>query len=103
MASGPRAGPGTRPRRPCTSASPPVAVHLPRTPRGQRLLGATISVTGRRTRRLTRAELRHRKVVLRGLPVGATAEVVIRLHRRRAGARRTVVVRRTLRVRCPAG
>jgi hypothetical protein len=76
-------------------------VHLPRTPRGQRLLGATISVTGRRTRRLTRAELRNRKVVLRGLPAGTTADVVIRLHRRRRRARRTVVVRHTLRVTCP--
>src|SRR3954470_2759779 len=92
--------PGTRPRRPCASPSLPVAVHLPRTPRGQRLLGATISVTGRRTRRATRAGLRRRKVVLRGLPTGTTVDVVIRLHRRRRGARRTVVVHRTLRVRC---
>jgi phospholipase C len=93
---------GTRRRRPCTRASRPVAVHLPRTPPGQRLLGATIAVTGRPTRRLTRAELRDHKVVLRGLPAGTTADVVIRLHRRKGNARRTVVVRRTLRVRCPA-
>jgi hypothetical protein len=77
-------------------------VRLPRTPPGQRIAGATIAVTGRRTRRVTRAELRNRKVILRGLPVGTTARVVITIHRHTAaGRRRTVVVRRILRVSCP--
>jgi phospholipase C len=94
--------PGTRPRRPCAPATRPIAVRLPLTPPGQRIAGATIAVTGRRTRKITRAELRNRKVILRGLPVGTTARVVITIHRHTAGGRRrTVVVRRTLRVSCP--
>jgi len=93
--------PGAKPRRPCASASLPMAVRLPRTPPGQKVLGATIAVTGRRTRKVTRAELRNRKVILRGLPVATTADVEIRILRRKGRRRRTVVVRRTLRVRCP--
>jgi hypothetical protein len=81
----------------------PLAAHLPHTPGGQRIAGATIAVTGRRTRKVTRAELRGRKVILRGLPVGTTARVVITIHRHTASGRRsTAVVRRTLRVSCPS-
>jgi len=94
--------PGTRPRRPCTTSARPFVVRLPSAPRGSHIERATIAVTGRRTRALTRAELRAGKVHLRGLPAGTHVRVTLRLRRRgRGGRTRTIVTHHTLSPSCP--
>jgi phospholipase C len=90
---------GTKPRRPCANAAAPVVVALAR--HGQ-LLGGTISVTGRRARKLSARELRRRRIVLRDLPAGTTAQLRISLRILSGGRVRTTTIRRTLRLTCPS-
>jgi phospholipase C len=93
--------PGTRPRRPCAPSGRAVTVRLPRRRRGQVVLSGTLSVSGRKARRLTKRELERRSVVLRGLPAGTTALVRITLRVRTGSKTRTMKVQRTVRVACP--
>jgi phospholipase C len=93
----PEQSPGAKPRRPCAKRPAPVVIHLPKHPR---LLGGTLRI-GRHKRRLSARELRRRRIVVRSLPAGTTAEARIRLRVRFAGRKRTIVITRTLRSRCP--
>ncbi|HEX8067236.1 MAG TPA: alkaline phosphatase family protein [Thermoleophilaceae bacterium] len=90
--------PGSKPRRPCARQADPVVIRLPRK-RSRRLLSGTVAVSGRRTRRLTRKELRRGRVVLR-LPAGTTADVRIVLRVRSHGRAGRVRVERTVRAVC---
>jgi phospholipase C len=88
----PRQAAGDKPRRPCAGKPAPAVIHLP-----AHVLAGTVRI-GRHKRRLSRRERRRRRIVVRNLPAGTTAEAVVRLRLRK----RTVTIRRTLKSRCPS-
>lgn len=94
--------PGARPVRPCSVPGRPVVVRLPHTPAGERIVAATVKVSGQRKRHVTRTELRRGHVILRGLPAGRTTKVVVRIRRRKGRVKaRSATVTRTISVTCP--
>ena len=92
--------PGTKPRRPCQATAKPITIRIPRH-HGEHLMSGTLAVPGRKTRRLSKTELRTRNVVLRKLPAGTNAQVTMRLKVRKHKRVRKVTVERTVRVVCP--
>jgi len=96
----PRQEPGSKLRRPCATSGAPILIHLPRRS-GRTLLSGRLTITGRSTRKLSRRELRRGSVILRGLPAGSTAQVRVTLRVRVRGRTRTVVLDRTVAIRCP--
>jgi phospholipase C len=93
--------PGTRPRRPCASRrGKPISFRIPRH-HGEHLVSGTIAVTGRKTRRLSKTELRTRRVTLTKLPAATTAQVTIRLRVSKHRRVRTKTVVREFPVACP--
>ena len=90
--------PGIRPRRPCQTTRGPIAIRLPKVSRGQR--SGTLTVSQRRTRKLTQAELRSGVVVLEGLPTESVVKVQISIRVKLRGHVRTFHVNHTLPATC---
>jgi phospholipase C len=89
--------PGKRKGRACGTPGAAVAVKLPK---HQEIVSGKVSITGRKTRKLSKRELHRRRVVFRKLPTGRTARVEIKLRVRKNGRVRTKTVERTLRIAC---